>query len=156
MNPSLKQRKDFMTRQSTGSDGDSYSNSSCPEKLVTFAATAKLRRYQKDTSVDPATMWYSVSDYRQFRLERQIDAARMAGRRPVDIDEDIECFWGLENWIVPNLVEKIMDTRARVRTVVLAGQYKNDPESLSKASIFHSQWSADVARKKALFYSSHL
>jgi len=83
----------------------------------------------------------------------------VAGRNSDDLDEEMECLWGLENLIVPHLAEKILDTRARMWGAVLAKhksqimQSRYDPAEISSASIVHTQWSSDLARKKALFYA---
>jgi len=128
------------------------------EKTVSFATSAKLWTYHTDPTEDSRRFWYSAADNRQFRLTRQLDASMVAGRHPNDLDEEIECFWGLENLIVPHLAKKILDTRARIWGAVLAEhklqimQSRYDPDDISSVSIVHTQWSSDLARKKALFY----
>jgi len=52
--------------------------------------------------------------------------------------------------IFPALAKQSSDTRAEVRRVVLVGQRHCDPDSIPRASIFHSQRSAIMARDNAL------
>jgi hypothetical protein len=131
------------------------------KKGVRFS-TSPVREYTSATSAfDKKSTWYSTSDYACFRKARDEDATAIRGRNPNDLAED-ECFWGIESSIVPNLRDRALLTRRRACIGVLAEQkaqriiYKSDPEDISKASSTHTEWSASVARKKALFYAKSL
>mmetsp|Transcript_7891 Transcript_7891/g.14176 ORF Transcript_7891/g.14176 Transcript_7891/m.14176 type:complete len:149 (-) Transcript_7891:306-752(-) len=148
MNHNLKTNGSLMSCSSTESDSDDSSSS---KKVVRFAPKANLQ-YQSNASEDPrSSSWYSASDYKRFRVDRATDASN-----------ENECFWGLENVIVPNLRERVVHTRDNIRKGVLAEQKSQfmqcryNPDDISRASSAHSEWSAAVARKKASFYSSCL
>lgn len=135
-----------------------YGSSS--EKGVRFAPCVNVQRYENGDS-DPSSSWYSQSDYKRFRTDRIMDAVRIGGRHPDDLKEK-ECFWGLENVLVPRLRERVIQVRENIRKGVLAEQKaqrmecRPNPYNISRSSTKHSEWSASVARKKALFYSSQV
>jgi len=123
------------------------------KKQVKFASRVKLDVYERDLP-DPSCTWYSKAEYQQLRDDRAMDAARIRKYRVGDLP-DTECFWGLENIVVPSLREKVMFSRASITNEVLSSQRHRRPVQM-RALLDQSRWSAEVARKKALFYSSQV
>ena len=149
---SLKIDRTLITGPNTVIDGDS--NSSSSKKVVRFATTVNRFKPRIDPP-EAGSLWYNVTDYRRILRERRLDASRMAGRHLKEIDDENECFWGLEKLLFPDLAERVLDTKANVSRAVLTGQRRQcDPDMLSKASNFHSRWSAKHAREKGLIYSN--
>ena len=149
----------LMSLSSIVSDDDSTMTSSTSKKEVRFAKQKRLHIYERSTS-DPTSSWLDAGDYSQFRLDRSNDAAKMRGRHPNELDQDTECFWGLENVIVTDLRQRTLQTRRAIAHDVLSAQEEQwkerrlNPHKIYRASRTHSEWSASVARKKALFYAS--
>lgn len=149
----------LMSLSSIVSDDDSVMTSSTSKKEVRFAKQKKLHIYERSTS-DPTSSWFNAEDFSQFRLDRSNDAAKMRGRHPNELDQDTECFWGLENVIVTDLRQRTLQTRRAIAQDVLSAQEEQwkerrlNPHKIYRASRTHSEWSASVARKKALFYAS--
>mmetsp|Transcript_12132 Transcript_12132/g.26489 ORF Transcript_12132/g.26489 Transcript_12132/m.26489 type:complete len:184 (-) Transcript_12132:1739-2290(-) len=145
----------LMSFSSTVDEDDSSSN-----KEVRFASHSTLRQYEDDDS-DPRSVWYSHSDYERFKYDRFMDAARIRVCRSDDLKEN-ECFWGLENVILPEMRERVLLARARMIKGVISEQksqwteHRYNPHGISKSCSDHTEWSAKVARKKALFYSSQI
>lgn len=139
----LKFMKGLTLRPYTNNDSDV--NSLPSKREVRFAATVEVWEYQVDLSAT-RSLCYSTSDYRHFEVQRQIDVLRVNGRhlQDIDIEEETKCV------IFPALAKQSSDTRAEVRRVVLVGQRHCDPDSIPRASIFHSQRSAIMARDNAL------
>jgi len=131
------------------------------KKEVRFATKGKLHVYNSRTS-DPKETWYDYSDYAQFREDRAFDASRIRGRHPDDLNKEEECFWGLENLIVGDLRERVIRTRNNINYDLAAAQNRQweerrlNPSLMRSASTKHSEWSSNVARKKALFYRTQV
>mmetsp|Transcript_12660 Transcript_12660/g.20677 ORF Transcript_12660/g.20677 Transcript_12660/m.20677 type:complete len:185 (-) Transcript_12660:92-646(-) len=138
-------------------------------KSVRFAPTATRRNYRNKSSWDSEeSLWYSDSDYKGFEVDRAVAASRISGCSPIAKDglndDDIEeCFWGLERLMIPGLRERTAATRARIIEDVCAERKHQlsmrsgfNPDAISIVLSDHSKWSAEMARKKALFHSSPL
>mmetsp|Transcript_15142 Transcript_15142/g.27040 ORF Transcript_15142/g.27040 Transcript_15142/m.27040 type:complete len:200 (-) Transcript_15142:158-757(-) len=141
--------KGLTLRPSTNNDSDV--NSLPSKRELRFAATVEVWEYQVDLSAT-RSLCYSASDYKHFKVQRKNDAFWMNGRhlRDIDIDKETKCVRGLEKLIFPALAKQSSDTMAEVRRAVLVGQRHCDPDSISRASIFHSQQSVKMARDNAL------
>lgn len=132
-----------------------------PKKGVTFASHAKVKVLKINQDIDPKSTWYSSADYKRFRYDRVTDALAMKGRHPDDLEED-ECFWGMENILVSDLRDRASQTKVNVIQGVLIEQRsqerlcRHSPNDIARKSTDYSQWSAAVASKKALFYSSEV
>merc|ERR1719263_2260830 len=153
---SIRRRMSFMSISSIVSDDDDRDDN-MNKKEVRFATKGKLHVYNSRTS-DPKETWYDYSDYAQFREDRAFDASRIRGRHPDDLNKEEECFWGLENLIVGDLRERVIRTRNNINYDLAAAQNRQweerrlNPNMMRSASTKHSEWSSNVARKKALFY----
>lgn len=134
------------------------------KKEVRFSSRGTIRIYERSSSYDPTTTWYKGDDYLQFRADRATDVSRIRGRHPDDLKE-VECFWGLENVLVPDLKQRVFKTRQNITQDILKVQKDCNtadssrlscPHRIAEAAASSSTWSAAVARKKALFYSSQV
>lgn len=129
-----------------------------PKKTVRFAPTARVRKFKSVANDDSMSTWYSIKDYKRFQRDRAIDCDSVRGRDIYTLKDD-ECFWGLENSIVPDMRQNIFLLRSHIVKGVLNEQKSQQLNgmanlgSISRASSIYSDWSATVAHKKALFYS---
>ena len=161
MSNSIRRRMSCMSISSIVSDDDDDRDDNMNKKEVRFATKGKLHVYNSRTS-DPKETWYDCSDYLSFREDRALDASRIRGRHPDDLNQEDECFWGLENLIVGDLRERVIRTRNSINYDLAAAQNRQWEERrlnanmMRAASTKHSEWSSDVARKKALFYRSQV
>merc|ERR1719203_683187 len=142
-------------------DDDDDRDDNMNKKEVRFATKGKLHIYNSRTS-NPKESWFDASDYAQFREDRAFDASRIRGRHPDDLNQEDECFWGLENLIVGDLRERVIRTRNNINFSVAYAQNRQweerrlNPNMMRSASTRHSEWSSNVARKKALFYRTQV
>merc|ERR1719352_699887 len=149
--------KNSMSISSIVSDDDDSRDDDMIKKEVRFATKGKLHIYNSRTD-DARSTWYDASDYLSFREDRAFDASRIRGRHPDDLNQEEECFWGLENLIVGDLRERVIRTRHNINYDLAAAQNRQweerrlNPNMMRSASTRHSEWSSNVARKKALFY----
>ena len=97
-------------------------------------------------------VWYKSADLKQFKEERLMDTFKIMNKENRKNDEEI-CWWGLERLIVPSVGLKTMRARDQVKQVVLHKQDKAHQDRQFKAA---SEWAAQVAQEKAMYYSSHL
>jgi len=161
MSNSIRRRISCISISSIVSDDDDYRDDDINKKEVRFATKGKLHVYNSRTS-DPKETWYDYSDYAQFREDRAFDASRIRGRHPDDLNQEEECFWGLENLIVGDLRERVIRTRKNINYDLAAAQNRQweerrlNPSLMRSASTKHSEWSSNVARKKALFYRTQV
>ena len=129
-------------------------------KGVKFDPMTTVHEYRRANS-DPRSTWLCADEYKILRINRAIDAVKIKAKHPSNLTED-DCFWGLENTIVPRMKERVLTSRARIADGVIAAQKYQDRRSssnlgrISHASRIHSEWSAAAARKKALFYASQV
>ena len=150
-----------MSISSIVSDDDDDRDDDMNKKEVRFATKGKLHIYNSRTS-NPKESWFDASDYAQFREDRAFDASRIRGRHPDDLNQEDECFWGLENLIVGDLRERVIRTRNNINYDLAAAQNRQweerrlNPNMMRSASTKHSEWSSNVARKKALFYRTQV
>ena len=150
-----------MSISSIVSDDDDDRDDDMNKKEVRFATKGKLHIYNSRTS-NPKESWYDASDYHSFREDRAFDASRIRGRHPDDLNQEDECFWGLENLIVGDLRERVIRTRNNINYDLAAAQNRQweerrlNPNMMRSASTKHSEWSSNVARKKALFYRTQV
>ena len=162
MNRSINRSQHLISCSSVVSDISDDENSTSSKKEVRFSSRGTIRIYERSSSHDPTTTWYKVDDYLQFRADRATDVSRIRGRHPDDLKE-VECFWGLENSLVPDLKQRVVKTRQNITQDVLkvqedcnTAESRLSPHKIAEAAASSSTWSAAVARKKALFYSSQV
>lgn len=129
------------------------------KKEVRFAPKARVRTFKRAMGYDSRSSWYSTKDVKRIQMNRASDISMLRGRDISELEEH-ECFWGLENSIVPGMRPKILLIRSVIRKGVLDEQRlqrsncTSNPDKISRASSTYSEWSATVAHKKALFYSN--
>ena len=165
MNRSINRSQHLISCSSVVSDISDDENSTSSKKEVRFSSRGTIRIYERSSSYDPTTTWYKVEDYLQFRADRATDVSRIRGRHPDDLKE-VECFWGLENSLVPDLKQRVVKTRQIITQGVLkvqedckdcnTAESRLCPHKIAETAASSSTWSAAVARKKALFYSSQV
>jgi len=160
MNRSINRSQHLISCTSVVSDiSDDENSTSSMKKEVRFSSRGTIRIYERSSS--STTTWYKGDDYLQFRADRAQDVSRIRGRHPDDLKE-VECFWGLENVLVPDLKQRVVKTRQNITQDVLKVQEdcntdsRRCPHRIAEAAAASSTWSAAVARKKALFYSSQV
>ena len=97
-------------------------------------------------------IWYKPADLKQFKENRLIDTFKIMNKKNGKNDEEV-CWWGLERLIVPCVGSKAMRAREIMKQVVLR---KQDEAYLDRQFKEASEWAAQAAKEKALYYYSHL
>ena len=121
--------------------------------LVKFSTPQTcINTYDADVGLR-SLVWYKSAEIKQFKEDRLIDTFKIMNKEEIRKNDEEICWWGLERLIVPSVGLKTMRARDQVKQVVL---HKQDKAHLDRQFKAASEWAAQVAQEKAIYYSSHL
>ncbi|KAL7499781.1 hypothetical protein ACHAWT_007895 [Skeletonema menzelii] len=121
-------------------------------RAVKFS-TSRTRIQTYNAEIEHRSLiWYKPADLKQFKEDRLIDTFKIMNKKNGKNDEEV-CWWGLERLIVPCVGSKAMRAREIMKQVVLR---KQDEAYLDRQFKEASEWAAQAAKEKALYYYSHL
>lgn len=111
-----------------------------------------INTYDADVGLR-SLVWYKSAEIKQFKEDRLIDTFKIMNKEEIRKNDEEICWWGLERLIVPSVGLKTMRARDQVKQVVL---HKQDKAHLDRQFKAASEWAAQVAQEKAIYYSSNL
>ena len=111
-----------------------------------------INTYDADVGIR-SLVWYKSADIKQFKDDRLMDTFKIMNEEEIRKNDEEICWWGLERLIVPSVGLKTMRARDQVKQVVL---HKQDKAHLDRQFKVASEWAAQVAQEKAIYYSSNL